>query len=112
MAFDEGLAQRVREALRGVPSITERRMFGGLAFLIDGKMFIAVSGDKLMARVGAERYEDALALPHVRRMDFTGRPMNGYVYVEPAGLADDATLKAWVTWCAGHVASLPAKASR
>jgi TfoX/Sxy family transcriptional regulator of competence genes len=112
MAFDEGLAQRVREALESQVSITERRMFGGLAFLIDGKMFVGISGSKLMARVGAERYQDALALPHVREMDFTGKPMNGYVYVEPLGLAEDQNLKAWVSWCASYVASLPAKRSK
>lgn len=112
MAFDEGLAQRVREALDGVASITERRMFGGLAFLVDGKMFVGVSGSKLMARVGGERYQDALSLPHVRKMDFTGKPMNGYVYVEPPGLAEDENLKAWVIWCASYVASLPAKVSK
>ena len=111
MAFDEGLAQRVREALEGQTGITERRMFGGLAFLVDGKMFVGISGSRLMARVGAERYQDALALPHVREMDFTGKPMNGYVYVEPEGLAQDEDLKAWVSWCVSHVASLPAKRS-
>lgn len=84
-------------------------MFGGLAFLVDGKMFIGISGSKLMARVGAERYQDALALPHVREMDFTGRPMNGYVYVEPPGLVRDEDLTAWVSWCVSYVASLPAK---
>lgn len=87
-------------------------MFGGLAFLIDGKMFVGISGAKLMARVGAAHYRDALAMPHVRQMDFTGKPMNGYVYVEPAGLAEDAALQAWVGWCASHVASLPAKRAR
>ena len=112
MAFDPGLAQRVREALAGRAGITERRMFGGLAFLVDGKMFVGISGEKLMARVGPERYQDALALPHVRQMDFTGRPMQGYVYVEPAGLAADRDLAAWVTWCVNFVAALPAKAPR
>jgi hypothetical protein len=62
-----------------------------------------------MARVGAERYQDALALPHVRKMDFTGKPMKGYVYVEPLGLAEDENLKRWVSWCASYVSSLPAK---
>ena len=109
MAFDQGLAQRVREALDGRAGITERQMFGGLAFLVDGKMFIGISGSKLMCRVGAERYQDALALPHVREMDFTGKPMNGYVYVEPPGLAQDESLTAWVSWCVSYVASLPAK---
>lgn len=84
-------------------------MFGGLAFLVDGKMFIGISGSKLMCRVGAERYQDALALPHVRQMDFTGKPMNGYVYVEPPGLEQDKDLTAWVSWCVSYVAGLPAK---
>jgi TfoX/Sxy family transcriptional regulator of competence genes len=112
MAYDEGLAQRVREALESRPGITERRMFGGLAFIVDGKMFVGISGSKLMARVGAERYEDALAVPHVRQMDFTGKPMKGYVYVDPPGLVEDKDLAAWVTWCSAYVAALPAKASR
>jgi TfoX/Sxy family transcriptional regulator of competence genes len=109
MAYDEGLAQRVREALGSRPFITERRMFGGLAFLLDGKMFVGISGSKLMARVGAERYQDALALPHVREMNFTGKAMKGYVYIDPPGLAEDNDLSAWVSWCASHVAALPAK---
>ena len=94
MPFDEGLAQRVREAVGTRPGVAERRMFGGLAFLLDGKMFVGISGSKLMARVGAERYQDALALPHVREMNFTGKPMKGYVYVEPPGLAEDSDLAA------------------
>ena len=110
MAFDEGLARRVREALGSRADVSERRMFGGLAFLVDGKMFVGISGAKLMARVGTERYEDALSLPHVREMNFTGKPMKGYVYVDPPGLAEDRDLDAWVSWCANHVASLPAKA--
>jgi TfoX/Sxy family transcriptional regulator of competence genes len=112
MSFDEGLAQRVRETLGSRPRITERRMFGGLAFLVDGKMFVGISGSKLMARVGVEHYHDALALPHVREMDFTGKPMKGYVYVEPPGLAEDDDLAKWVSWCAGYVEGLPAKARR
>lgn len=109
MAFDEGLAQRVREALGGRVAITERRMFGGLAFLVHGKMFVGISGSKLMARVGPARYRDALAQPHVREMDFTGKPMNGYVYVEPLGLERDEDLAAWVLWCVNYVESLPGK---
>jgi hypothetical protein len=112
MSFDEGLAQRVRETLGSRPCVAERRMFGGLAFLLDGKMFIGISGSKLMARVGAERYQDALALPHVREMSFTGKPMRGYVYIDPPGLAEDRDLAAWVSWCASYVAALPAKVSK
>jgi len=112
MAFDEGLAQRVREAVGALPRVTERRMFGGLAFMVEGKMFVGISGSKLMARVGADRYQDALTLPHVRVMDFTGKPMKGYVYIDPPGLVEDSALAAWVSWCASHVARLPAKGAK
>lgn len=106
MAYDPGLAQRVRESLNEQPGITERKMFGGLAFLLHGKMFVGINGSTLMARVGPDRYDDALALPHVRPMDFTGRPMKGYVYIDAPGLTEDSALAAWVNWCAGHAASL------
>lgn len=109
MAFDEGLAQRVREVLGSRPFVTERKMFGGLAFLLDGKMFVGILDSRLMARVGTERYQDAMALPHVHEMDFTGKPLNGYVYIDSPGLEDDKALEAWVTWCADHAASLPPK---
>lgn len=109
MAYDEGLAQRIREVLGERGGLTERRMFGGLAFLLDGKMFVGVQDSTLMARVGPERHDDALAQPHVRAMDFTGRPMRGYVYVDAPGLASDQNLQAWVLWCADHVARLPTK---
>jgi TfoX/Sxy family transcriptional regulator of competence genes len=112
MAYDLGLAQRVREALGSRQGITERKMFGGLAFLVDGKMFVGVQDSTLMARVGPQRHQDALAVPNVRPMDFTGRPMKGYVYVDPPGLADDKALEAWVHWCVDYAAALPARASK
>ena len=112
MAYDSGLAQRVREVLGEKPGLSERRMFGGLAFLLDGKMFIGIQDSILMARVGPERHMDALAVPNVREMDFTGRPMKGYVYVDPPGLVEDRALEAWVQWCASHAKSLPTKKSR
>ena len=110
MAFDEKLASRVRSVLEGSPGITEKRMFGGLAFLKAGHMFVGISGHKLMARVGKDHHAASLARPHVRPMDFTGRPMAGYVYVEPEGLAKDAELAFWVKHCEAFVAALPAKA--
>jgi hypothetical protein len=112
MAYDPGLAQRVREMLVDRNGVSERKMFGGLAFMLDGKMFVGILGSTLMARVGPARYRDALAQPHVREMDFTGRPMNGYVFIDPPGLADDRTLNAWVTWCASYASTLPSKAAR
>ena len=97
MAYDEPTAQRVRAALAGRGAITEKRMFGGLAFLIGGRMACGVLGDTLMVRVGPDAYEAALALPHTRPMDFTGRPLRGFVYVEAPGIRTDAALAAWVT---------------
>lgn len=112
MTFDAGLAQRVRNVLGDHPGITERRMFGGLAFLVDGKMFVGIQDAVLMARVGTERHDDALAMPHVRAMDFTGRPMKGYVYIDPPAIATDKDLAAWVGWCVDHARRLPAKKAK
>ena len=109
MSFDPGLAERVRELLGNRPGISERRMFGGLAFMLHGHMFVGLMESTLMARVGPDRHADALAQPHTRAMDFTGKPMKGYIYVDPQGLGDDKNLQAWVEWCAGFVATLPAK---
>jgi TfoX/Sxy family transcriptional regulator of competence genes len=96
MVFDEGLAARIRDNLGDRPGIAEKRMFGGLAFLIDTKMFAAVSGDVLLVRVGAERYSEFLTHPDARPMDFTGRPMTGYLYISTEGIAEDADLAAWL----------------
>jgi hypothetical protein len=109
MAYDEGTAERVREIVQGRSGISERKMFGGLAFMADGHLFVGVLAGTLMARVGAEGYAAALARPHVREMDFTGRPMKGYVYVAPEGFASDEALAGWVNACLDVVASLPPK---
>ena len=77
MAYDEKLADRVRDILEGDPGVSERKMFGGLAFMVDGHMACGIAGDDLMLRLGAEGAEAALQKPHVRPMDFTGRPMTG-----------------------------------
>lgn len=109
MAFDDGLAERIRDVLRGRAGVTERRMFGGIAFMLDGNMALGIVGESLMARVGPARHADALALPHVRPMDFTGKPMKGYVYVDPPGIEDDAALGNWIAACSAFVATLPPK---
>ncbi|GFE84351.1 RNA methyltransferase [Steroidobacter agaridevorans] len=109
MAFDEGLAERIRDVLVKTPRITERRMFGGVAFLSDGHMFVGLIGDVLMARVGPEYYAAALERKYVREMDFTGKPMKGYVYVDPAGIAGDEELEEWVMRCRAFVKTLPPK---
>jgi TfoX/Sxy family transcriptional regulator of competence genes len=109
MAYDEGLAERLREAFHPLRGITERKMFGGIAFMSRGHMFVGIVGDTLMARVGPEQYEDALARPHVRTMDFTGKPMKGLVFVDPPGFEDDAELADWIARSYGFVQTLPAK---
>ena len=109
MAFDNGLAERIRDLLLPRQSITEKKMFGGLAFMLNGYMFVGVLGDTLMARVGPEAYAEALQQPHTREMDFTGKPMKGFVFVAPAGIVSDAALETWVNLCAQFVASLPPK---
>ena len=109
MAYDPGLAQRVREVLADRPGVSERAMFGGLAFLVDGKMFVGIRNSSLMARIGPEHYQDALAMAGVRVMDFTGRPMKGYVYIDPQAISADRDLQAWVLWCVEFVARLPSK---
>jgi hypothetical protein len=76
--------------------VTEKKMFGGLAFLRQGKMFCGIVRDQLVVRVGPEQYEEALAEAHVRPMDFTGRPMKGYVFVEPAGCCTEEAVRCWV----------------
>jgi hypothetical protein len=106
MAYDEALAVRIRRALPPDPRIREIKMFGGLAFVLDGKMFCAVVGDELMVRVGAEAYRATLARPHVRAMDFTGRPLTGLVFVAPAGVRG-AALARWLEKARAYVEGLP-----
>jgi len=109
MAFDENLVSRIRAVLAARLGITERRMFGGVAFLRNGLMFVGVSGNTLMARVGKANYEDSLARKHVRVMDFTGKPMAGYVFVDAEGTNTNDELAFWVNRSASFVATLPPK---
>jgi TfoX/Sxy family transcriptional regulator of competence genes len=109
MAYDEGVAQRIREVLDAEPDIIEKKMFGGLAFMVRGHMCVGVTGSELMARVGSEQYEAALALPHAREMDFTGQALKGFIYVAEKGFADDSDLQKWVGLSLAFVGSLPPK---
>lgn len=109
MAFSESLAARVRSVLAETPGVTERRMFGGLAFLIDGHMACGVLADDLMLRLGEEGADAALDEDNVRPMDFTGRPMGTMVFVAPAGVATDAALAHWVGLARQYVKALPPK---
>ena len=85
MAYDEGLADRIRKSLGLDALLSERKMFGGLCFMVNGNMAFGIVGEDLMVRVGPERYDEALSRPFAREMDFNGRPMRGFVYVEPEG---------------------------
>ena len=112
MAYDEALADRVRKVIKDKRGITERKMFGGLAFMLRGNMFVGILGRSLMARVGLDNYERALDAAGAREMDFSGRPMRGYVFVDVAGTTSAADLRRWVSLCADFAATLPAKAKK
>lgn len=109
MAYDEGLAERIRNLLIDHPDVGEKKMFGGLVFMLYDYMTVGLDEDVLMARVGPENYAEALTRPHVREMDFTGRPLKGYVYVDPVGIEEDDDLAYWVNLCAEFVQTLPPK---
>ena len=111
MSYDEDLADRVREVVPVDAEVTERKMFGGLAFLLDGHMFVGIVGSELMVRIGSEAAQRALELDHVREMDFTGRPMKNMIFVQPAGL-HGAALARWITAAADHARTLPPKQPR
>lgn len=96
MAYDETLAERIRTTLRSRDDVEEKKMFGGIAFMVAGRMAVGVTHDDLMVKVGADNHDEALARPHTRPMDFTGKPMRGMVYVAPAGTATDTVLTDWV----------------
>ena len=112
MAYDEALADRVREVVAASGQFSERKMFGGLAFMAGDHMALGVAGDRLMVRLGREGATAALERPHVRRMDMTGTPMRSIVLVAPEGVADDAALQGWVGEALAFVGTLPPKRRR
>ena len=112
MAYDESLARRIRDLLIGQAGITEKKMFGGIVFLREGLMFVGVSDKSLMARIGPTAYEAALRRRHVREMDFTGKPMKGYVFIEESGLKADQDLAYWIRLCNDFVATLPPRRAK
>jgi len=109
MAYDEGLAQRIRELLAEEPELAEKSMFGGVAFLVGGNMAVGIVKDELMVRAGPAAYDAALREPHARPMDFTKRPMKGFVFVGPAGFEEDEDLRRWVERGVRFATSLPRK---
>lgn len=109
MAYDEGLAERVRERLAVHQDVTEKRMFGGIAFLYRGNMAVGISGSDLMVRVGPEHTDAALSRPGTRLFDMTGRPMRGWILVDPSVLTEDEALGQWIDEGHGFAAPLPPK---
>ena len=109
MPYDEGLAERVRDIFDGREDVTEKKMFGGLCFMINGNMCCGVNKNDLMLRLGAEEAKAALKHPHARDMDFTGKPLKGFVYVDAEGYAEDEDLEHWIERAAAFAESLPAK---
>ena len=112
MAYDEALAERIRQALEGQDGIIEKKMFGGLAFMLGGNMVCGVVGNDLMARVGPDGHDSALSQPGARPMDFSGRPMRGMVYVGPEAHTRDETLREWIDRVLAFGISLPAKEAK
>lgn len=110
MAYNEQTARRIREILVESGELGERKMFGGIAFMLGGHMICGVLGDDLMFRVGRDALDDALAQPHTRVMDFTGRPSPQMIYVEPAGFKTAKALGAWLALAMKFVRTLPSRA--
>lgn len=109
MAFSESLASRIRDALARKRNIEEMKMFGGVGFLLNGNMLVGVWKNSLIVRLGPDNYEDALLEPHVREFDITGKPMKGWVMVEPEGVEDNEQLAGWIERAVKFVKTLPKK---
>ncbi|GAB2877811.1 TfoX/Sxy family protein [Microbulbifer echini] len=107
MAYNETLVEKVRNLLQGNQGLSEKQMFGGLAFMLNGNMACGVVGEELMVRVGPDNYQDALAERYTRPMDYTGRPLKGMVYVEEDAV--EQALDDWVNRGAEFAGSLPPK---
>jgi len=112
MAADEETVKRVRKILASRKDVSERRMFGGLAFMVSGNMLCAVGADHLMVRVGRDQYDVALRKPHAEEMRFTGRAMPGYVTVNPPGYSSQRAVDQWIATALRFVTTLPPKSSQ
>lgn len=109
MAYSESLAQRVRDVFGGRRGIVEKKMFGGVGFLLRGNMCVGVWKTTLIARLGPEQAKAALRQPHVQEFDITGRPMKGWVMIEAEGVETDEQLSARIQQAVDFVETLPAK---
>ncbi len=109
MAYDEELATRIRNRLDDPLGVSERKMFGGVAFMVYGNMCVGIVGRDLMVRLGQAEYEKALTEPFVRPMDFTGKPLKGFIYVDADGIETDKQLDVWLNRARAFVSTLPPK---
>ena len=109
MAYDETLAARIRQHLARRKNVEEKKMFGGVGFLLNGNMLVGFWKDSLIVRVGPDDSDEALKETHVREFDITGRPMKGWVLVEPEGIEGDDDLSGWIQRAIKFVGKLPAK---
>jgi TfoX/Sxy family transcriptional regulator of competence genes len=109
MPFSAALAERIRQAVNRRKNIEEKKMFGGVGFLLNGNMLVGVWKDSLIVRLGAEESDGALQEPHVKEFAITGRAMKGWILVGPEGVQDDAQLSAWIQRAVTFVTTLPAK---
>ena len=107
MAYDERIARRVRTLLAGRPDVAERRMVGGMSFVVGGHLCLGVTSNDLLVRVGPDAYEASLSKLHVRPMAFGSRTLAGYVLVEPEGIQSEAELAGWVERAIEFVSTLP-----
>jgi len=112
MAYDEKIAERLSKVFSEHEGVVEKKMFGGIAYMFREHMCVGVINNLLMVRVDPEQYEDALSEAHTRPMDFTGKPMKGYVYVELAGFKTDKNLRKWVQKGINFVTTLPPKKNK
>ena len=108
MVYNEKLADRIRKIICKNKNVTEKKMFGGLSFLLNGKMFCGVLKEDLVLRISHGEYEDALKKPNVRPMDFTRRPMKGFIYVNANGCKSDKDIKKWIDLSLNYVKSIKA----
>ena len=109
MAYDPVIAQRARQEMHHLPGFTEKKMFGGVGFLLWGNMACGVNGNDFIVRVGKECYDEALSQPHTRVFDMTGKPMSGWIVVEPDEVASEADLRRWVDLGVQIALTLPPK---
>ena len=109
MAYNQGLADDIRAILSDRPNLVVKKMFGGVGFMLNGNMACGVSGESIMVRVGLDDYDGLLTRPHVRVFDVTGKPMRGWVWVDPDGFKSDQDLKSWIMRGVAFAESLPPK---